>query len=89
MDFAGNATVVWSEDYSSLGVSLMSSARMPATGTFQTAELLETTLESADAEWVKVVMDSGGNAIAVSLVRARPLVADEPTVVVGAEEPLP
>lgn len=64
MDFAGNATVVWSEDYSSLGVSLMSSARMPATGTFQTAELLETTLESADAEWVKVVMDSGGNAIA-------------------------
>ena len=64
MDFAGNATVVWSEDYSSIGVSLMSSARMPATGTFETAELLESTQESADAEWVKVVMDSGGNAIA-------------------------
>ena len=64
MDFAGNATVVWSEEYGSLNLSLMSSARMPATGTFQTAELLESTQDSADAEWVNVVMDSAGNAIA-------------------------
>jgi hypothetical protein len=64
MDFAGNATVVWSEEYGSLNISLMSAARMPATGTFETAELLEAAPESSEAEWVKVVMDSAGNAIA-------------------------
>lgn len=65
MDFGGNATVVWSEEYGNLGISLMSAARLPASGSFQTAELLDSSANSADAEWPHVAMDSAGNTIAV------------------------
>lgn len=67
MDFAGAATVVWTEQYDGLNTELVASARMPATGSFETAKLLEVAPDVRRSEYVRVVMDAAGNATAAWL----------------------
>jgi len=64
MDAAGNAIVLWVEQYNYPWLELVSAARMPASGSFETAALLESSQNAFTSEEVSIVLDDAGNATA-------------------------
>jgi hypothetical protein len=80
MDFAGHATVLWTEEYDSVGAVLVASARMPVNDVPQTAVLLESTQDAVASENVRVVMDSVGNSMAAWIRQKAPFDSGEQIV---------